>query len=219
MLIVMVVIFELVPRITEGQSWAFVNSGNFQNLLSVLPELGLMAIGVTMLLIAGEFDLSVGSVSAFTPVLAFELMNNGNHFLNFGLAAWSAIPIALTVAACIGYITGQITLKFKIHSFVATLGMLFIVRSLAVVITQGFPPSTPDSAPLDLAQTMILGMSVPLWIFIVVTFLAIALLTKTNFGNWIYATGGDVESTRCVGVKTDRVKVISFMLCSFLAGL
>jgi simple sugar transport system permease protein len=219
MLLVMIVIFELVPRVTEGKSWAFVNANNLANMVSVLPELGLMAIGVTLLLIAGEFDLSVGSVSALTPVLVFEMMNEGSHAFNFGLGPLSAIVIALSVAALIGFVNGQVTLRFKIHSFVATLGMLFVARSLAVVVTQGFPPTTPASAPIALAQTYFLGLSVPFWIFVIVAALVAVLLNKTNFGNWIYATGGDENSTHCVGVKTKRVKLICFMISSTLCGL
>jgi simple sugar transport system permease protein len=219
MLVILGIVFELIPRVLEGQAWAFANKDNLANLLNVLPELGLMAIGVTLLLIAGEFDLSVGSVAALTPVLAFEMMNPGNHLFNLSLDPWVAMAIALVVATLLGLVTGHITLRYKIHSFVTTLGMLFIVRSLAVVITEGFPPTTPTNAPVHLSQANFLGIAAPLWLFIVISCLAAALLSKTNFGNWIYATGGDRESTHCVGVKTTRVKIISFMICSFLAGL
>ncbi len=219
MLIALTLFFEILPRVTQGQAWTFINENNLRNLLSVLPELGLITIGVTLLLIVKEFDLSVGSLSALTPVLMFEMMNEGSRLLNFGVGPWVAIPLALAVAAGVGYLNGWITLKFKIHSFVTTLGMLFVVRSLAVVVTDGFPPSTPALAPILLSQTTVLGMSLPLWIFGFVAVLAAILLGKTNFGNWMYATGGDEGSTHCVGVKTDRVKLITFMMCSVLAGL
>jgi simple sugar transport system permease protein len=219
MLFLLIIFFEALPRLTEGQAWAFINKDNFANLLNVLPELGLMSIGVTLLLIVGEFDLSVGSVSALTPVLAFEMMNSGNHLLNFGLSPWLAITWALIFATFIGFVTGQITVRFKIHSFVTTLGMLFVVRSLAVVVTQGFPPTTPENAPVYFSQMAFLGAPFPLWLLAIVACLVAALLSKTNFGNWIYATGGDTQSTHCVGVKTQKVKVICFMICSFLAGL
>jgi simple sugar transport system permease protein len=219
MLVALTIFFEVLPRLLEGQSWAFMNENNLRNLLSVLPELGLLTIGVTLLLIVKEFDLSVGSLSAMTPVLAFEMMNTGDRLLNFGLEAWMAITISLVIAACIGYINGWITIKFKIHSFVTTLGMLFVVRSLAVVVTNGFPPNTPSQAPLSIAQNSILGLSQPLWIFACVAIMAAILLSKTTFGNWMYATGGDEQSTHCVGVSTERVKLITFMICSTLAGL
>lgn len=219
MLVALAVFFEILPRFTEGLSWAFINENNLRNLLSVLPELGLLAIGVTLLLIVKEFDLSVGSVSALTPVLAFEMMNSGTHLFNFGMPALPAILWALVFAACIGYLNGLITIKFKIHSFVTTLGMLFVVRSLAVVVTEGFPPTTPAQAPIALAQAQFLSVGVPLWIFGLVAVLATVLLSKTNFGNWMYATGGDQESTHCVGVKTERVKLVTFTICSVLAGL
>ena len=219
LLLLLVLLFELWPRVADGQDWAFVNRDNLGNLLGVLPELGIMAIGVTLLLIAGEFDLSVGSVSALTPVLAFEMMNAGDHLLNFHWSPWLAIPVSLLAAAAIGYVNGYVTLRFRIHSFVTTLGMLFAARSLAVVVSRGFPPATPDNAPLALAQTSWLGLTVALWILLAVALLVALLLGRTRFGNWLQATGGDRQAAHCSGIDTVLVKTMAFMACSLLAGL
>ena len=219
MLVVMMLIFESIPRFSEGLSWGFINQANLQNLLSILPELGLITMGVTLLLIVREFDLSVGSVSAIAGVMCFELMSPGERMLNLGLGPGLAIALSLMLCMVIGLVNGYITVHFKIHSFIATLGMLFIVRSLAVVVTDGFPPATPDHAPLGFSQTAVLGLTLPLWLFAAVALGVVLLLAKTNWGNWMYAVGGDEKSSHCVGVNIILVKLIGFVLCSLLAGL
>ena len=109
----------------------FLSAENVRGVLGVLPEVGLVAIGVTLLMICGEFDLSVGSVFALTPMVITLLMNAGAPF-------WAAFIIGLAAAAFVGLANGLITLVFNIPSFITTLGMLFIVRSLTVVASGGF---------------------------------------------------------------------------------
>jgi simple sugar transport system permease protein len=127
----------------------FLSAENVRGILGVLPEVGLVAIGVTLLMICGEFDLSVGSVFALTPMSITLLVNAGVPF-------WPAFLIGLVVAAAIGLMNGLITLVFNIPSFITTLGMLFIVRSLTVVLSGGFPPNLPiDQMPLSSIVPMV----------------------------------------------------------------
>src|SRR5208282_2679741 len=97
----------------------------------------LVSIGVTILMICGEFDLSVGSTFALTP-MATSLM------IIAGVPAVVAVLLGLVIAGVIGFVNGFITLTFSIPSFITTLGMLFIVRSLTIVMSGGFPPLLPD---------------------------------------------------------------------------
>jgi simple sugar transport system ATP-binding protein len=127
----------------------------------------------------------------------------------------------LAICALIGLINGYITLQFAVPSFITTLGMLFIARSLTVVISGGFPPLLPDDLPTWLFTDYIwpgsiLRMSF-VW-FAGIALLAAALLSLTNFGNWIRATGGFNEAAASMGIPVRRVKIICFMLCSMLAG-
>ena len=110
---------------------------NLRGILGLLPEVGLVSIGVTILMICGEFDLSVGSTFALAPMATSLLDHRGNAF---GVA----ILLGLVIAGAIGFLNGFITLTFAIPSFITTLGMLFIARSLTVVISGGFPPLLPD---------------------------------------------------------------------------
>src|SRR5215212_4744342 len=117
----------------------FLGAQNLRGMLGLLPEMGLVAIGVTLLMICGEFDLSVGSVFALTPMTMAVLLAAGVPFA-------PAFAAGLLIAALIGFINGFVTIRFAIPSFITTLGMLFVARSLTVVISGGFPPLLPANA-------------------------------------------------------------------------
>jgi simple sugar transport system permease protein len=209
LLAVLVMVFQL-----RSES-AFLSADNLRGILGVLPEAGLVAIGVTLLMICGEFDLSVGSVFALTPMAITLLVNAGIPF-------WIALPIGLAMAAAIGLANGLITLVFNIPSFITTLGMLFIVRSLTVVASGGFPPTLPsDRMPVDLFVHFIgpAGMfRASFFWFLGIGGFAALLLSATNLGNWIKATGGFLEASVSSGVPARRVKLFCFVQCAMLAG-
>lgn len=208
LLVVLVALFQL------RSNGIFLSFENLRGIMGLLPEMALVAIGVTILMICGEFDLSVGSVFALMPMSAAVMMNNGIPF-------FPAVLLGLLACAAIGFLNGWITLKFSIPSFITTLGMLFIARSLTVVISGGFPPLLPADLPTWLFtdylwQGSLFRMSF-VW-FLIIAALAAALLSLTNFGNWIRATGGFTEAAASMGIPVARVKIICFMLCSVLAG-
>lgn len=209
LLVVLVAVFQM-----RSES-VFLSADNLRGILGVLPEAGLVAIGVTLLMICGEFDLSVGSVFALTPMAITLLVNAGVPF-------WIALPIGLAIAAGIGLANGLITLVFNIPSFITTLGMLFIVRSLTVVASGGFPPNLPtDQMPVDLFVRFVgpagLFRASFFW-FVAIGGLAALLLSATNLGNWIKATGGFLEASVSSGVPARRVKLFCFVQCAMLAG-
>jgi simple sugar transport system permease protein len=190
----------------------FLSTGNSRVILFALPELGIVALGTGILMIAGEFDLSVGSVFALVPMVIVILMGK------LGLDPALAICLGLLVALLVGYINGWITLTFNIPSFVTTLGMLFIARSLATVISGGFPPPFPSGTPTGLfVADLGIFRSSMIWYLAFILLLAV-MLHRSNLGNWIYATGGGRQAADDMGIDTRRVKLFCFMLCSFLAG-
>ena len=208
-LVILVVIFQV------RSDGVFLNAYNLQGMLGIIPEMGLVAIGVTLLMICGEFDLSVGSVFALTPMVMAVLVEGGMPF-PAGFAA------GMLTAAAVGLLNGFLTIRFAIPSFITTLGMLFVARSLTVVISGGFPPLleagalptglfTAFSGPGDLFRMSFL------W-FIVIAVAVSLLLGRTNFGNWVRATGGFLPAAQAMGIPTARVKIACFMLCSMLAG-
>ena len=204
MLIAMTFVFTLL-------SPTFLTLGNFQIVLQPIPEIALVAIGVTILMISGEFDLSVGSVFALSPMVMVLLM-----------AAGVPLPISmiggLFVAALVGLANAAITIRLGIPSFIATLGMLFMARSMTVVISGGFPPPFPRDLDLwwIVGKVDLLRVSI-FWLLGIGILLGI-WLRKLDFGSWIFATGGSQEAARDMGINVKLVKTITFMLCSVLAG-
>ena len=190
----------------------FASSANARVILFAVPELGIVALGVGILMIAGEFDLSVGSVFALVPMVIVIVMGA------WGIDPALAITLGLASALVVGYVNGWITLTFGIPSFVTTLGMLFIVRSIATGLSGGFPPPFPADTPTWLfVSDLGLFRSSMLWFGALILILAL-MLHGTNLGNWIYATGGQRQAADDMGIDTRRVKLFCFMLCSFLAG-
>lgn len=190
---------------------SFLTYNNFQIVLQPIPELALIAIGVTILMISGEFDLSVGSVFALSPMLMVIAMDAGAP-----LAVAMLFGLAGAVAA--GLVNATITLRLGLPSFIATLGMLFMARSLAIVISGGFPPPFPRDMDLwwIVGKVDLLRVSI-FWLLAIGVMLGI-WLRRFDFGSWIYATGGNREAARDMGIDTALVKTVCFVLCSSLAG-
>lgn len=197
----------------------FLSPLNISNLLAFLPELGIIALAMTLLLTAGEFDLSVGAVFALCPVMTALLVQNGG--VDFGLA----LTLGLAASALIGLINGLLVTKIGISSFLVTLSMLLIVRGSALYITQGFPlHSLEIDSPLVtlLAGDFTIGsfkLFASIWWLIVLTLLSIYVLDYSKLGNWITAIGSNRSAAVARGVPADRVKIGLFIATSLCAGL
>jgi simple sugar transport system permease protein len=194
---------------------AFLSDINVGTLLSITPELGIPALGITVLMIAGEFDLSIGSVFGFVPLFAAELMR-------IGTPVEFAIALALLTSILIGLIHGIITVKSGIPSFITTLGGMLIWRGAALLITGGQPRyfRVPEHvAGLTSGTILPPFVNAQLLWFISIMIILWVMLERTKFGNHIYATGGNKEVARYMGVNTDYIKISCFILSSFLAGL
>jgi simple sugar transport system permease protein len=193
---------------------------NISNMLAFVPELGIIALGMTLLLTAGEFDLSVGSVFAFCQVVMFVLFDEGIMSLEL------AFVVVLLLAALNGLIIGLLVTKAHISSFLITLGMMLIVRGTTLYVTEGFSQSTFATIESPL-KTILVGTfeigdfkfyASVLWLLGLAAILHF-VLNQTPYGNWIMATGGNALAAKARGTNTDRVKISLFMLTSVLAGL
>jgi len=198
----------------------FLSAQNISNTLSFTVELGLMALAMTLLMTSGEFDLSVGSVFGFSPVLMWTLFNQGVTSLEV------AFVIAMVVSGLIGYVNGWFTTRLKIPSFLVTLGMLLVVRGTALYITDGFPQRTWSAGSQWIAQVLVGDFFVgPFRVYMSLFWFAGAaiilgyVLTQTKAGNWILAAGGNASAARARGVKVARTKVSLFILSAALASL
>jgi simple sugar transport system permease protein len=198
---------------------AFLSAANVSNMFAFIPELGIIALGMTLLLAAGVFDLSVGSVFAFAPLLMFMLVNRG------GVPVELAVLVGLGIAALVGFVNGLLVTKVRISSFLVTLGMMLVVRGLGLFISEGFPEVA--SAGDSVLTTAFIGTVAvgPFTVYAgLVWFLGLAvvfhfLLNHMRFGNWIMATGGNARSARARGIKTDQVQIRLFVLMAVLAAL
>lgn len=213
LLILMIVVF-------QSFNATFLSPQNISNALAFTVELGLIALAMTLLMTSGEFDLSVGSVFGFSPVLMWTLYNAGITSLEVGFVA------ALAVAALIGLVNGWFVTKLKIPSFLVTLGMLLVVRGTALFITDGFPQRTWKAEGSLLAEALagdfFIGpfrIYASLFWFILAAVALGYLLTQSRIGNWIQAAGGNPNAAAARGVKVSQVKVGLFVLSAMMAAL
>ncbi len=211
LVVVLVVVFaSLTPN--------FLSRGNISNLLAFTPELGMIALGMTILMTSGEFDLSVGSVFGFTPVLMWTLFNEGVATLEVAMLA------AMLVAVAIGFVNGWFVTRLKIPSFLVTLGMMMTIRGTALYTTSGFPQRTwrAESWLMDLvAGSFYIGeFRVYASIFWFLGFALVLgyLLTQSKIGNWIQASGGNPVSARARGVRVGLTKTWLFILTASMAA-
>jgi simple sugar transport system permease protein len=197
----------------------FLSVQNISNTLVFSVELGLIALAMTLLMTSGEFDLSVGSVFGFAPVVMWTMFNSGTAPLEV------AFLVALVVAAVIGFVNGWFVTRLKIPSFLVTLGMLLVVRGTALFITDGFPQRTWNAGEQWVAQVLVgdfyigtFRIYASLFWFIAAAILLHYVLTQTRFGNWIQASGGNPNAARARGVNVRATKVVLFMVSSVMAA-
>ncbi len=202
---------------------AMFTAAGFMNFLSPAAHLGILAVGAALLMVAGEFDLSIGSMVAFAGLVFAAL-----------LVVWQApVPLAILMtfafAVSLGALNAQIVLKTGLPSFIVTLAFLFILRGLTLVglkwatggSTQlrGVHESAAGSRLLNLFSGDVGGMPVELLWFVGVAALGAFVLARTRFGNWILASGGDANAARNSGVPVADVKATLFIVTACCAAL
>jgi len=197
----------------------FLSPLNISNTLVFTVELGLIALAMTLLMTAGEFDLSVGAVFGFAPIVMWTLFNQGIVPLSLGFL------IAIGISMLIGLASGLFVTRLKIPSFLVTLGMLLVVRGTALFVTDGFPQRTWNAGDQWVASMLVgdiyigpFRIYMSLFWFIAVAIVFWYILNQTKFGNWIQASGGNPNAARARGVNVNLTKLILFMLCSAMAA-
>ncbi len=196
----------------------FISRENLEVFLAFGSEFNIIALGVGMLMISGEFDLSVGSILVFCSFVFLKLVDTGMH-------AMPALWLTLLTGTIIGIGHGMITVKARIPSFITTLGAMLFWRGLTLFWSEGLQkPLESSQFPLfNTALTGSIGGIVPIQF---VWFVGIALVLGFivhfhKFGNWIFTTGDNKLASKAMGINTDRVKVACFavlgFLCSFVA--
>jgi ribose transport system permease protein len=193
---------------------AFVSFRNVNAILTVVSFIGIIAIGQTILLVGGEFDLSVGSVAGLSAVVSAKLMT----------AVALPVPVAVVggmlVGATVGLVNGLIVVKLRIPAFIQTLGMLFIGQGLIQVVTKGYPVYPLPKVIGDLGYAHpVLGLGWSFVFFILAGVVGDFVLRRTVLGRNMYATGGNPEVARLVGIDTSLYKIGAFVLIGVLAAI
>lgn len=205
-------------------SGQFLTAGNLSNVAKNASFVAIVTLGITMVMITGGIDLSVGStmaLSAITCAMTMQVLAPTSVTAIPGLSVALAILAALGVAALIGLINGLLIAKVGLMPFVTTLGMLSVVRGLAYAITEGRgqAPRGPD-VPLFFAVTdgQILGVPIATIYLIILAVLLGIVLHQTAWGRYLFALGGNERAAQLTGVPTERLKISVYVLCSLSAG-
>jgi ribose/xylose/arabinose/galactoside ABC-type transport system permease subunit len=173
----------------------------------------IMAVGMTFVVVCGEIDLSVGSHVSFAAMSVAMLLYHG-------VPGWLAATAVLLLGAVVGAINGLLITKLRIPSFLVTLGMLSVLRGLALSFTGSMPVPIVDATFVQvLAGSVPLGVPVPIWWTVATVLVGFYLLHMSLFGRRALATGGNSTAARFSGINTDRVRIVAFALSGVTAAL
>lgn len=224
-LIAIVIIFSML-------SPNYFNIGNLMQMSQHVAVYALLAIGMLFVVLNGGIDLSVGATLGFTGVIAGFLMQ-GVNIPALGVAlypsVWVVVVITVAAGAFVGWINGMLISRFKVAPFVATLGMMYVVRGAGLLLTGGltYPNLDGDEALGNtgfdyLGFNNFFGVPIGVLVMIVVAIIASLMLNKAPFGRWLYASGGNERAAELSGIPVKKVKVHVYVLsgiCAAFAGI
>jgi simple sugar transport system permease protein len=204
----------IVAGLAVPEHFRFLSPANLNILMRAIPIIGIISLGVGILMISGEYDLSVGAafgLSSYVMVLAFTS----------GVPILAAVVLALAVGVVIGLANGWITLSFGIPSFITTLGTLFILRSGGRIVSGNTPISffPPDWFQSALTGNLFGMVQMQFVWFVLLALFAYLLLNRHWLGNHFYAVGGNRRAAVQVGINVTRTKLTAFAICSLFAVL
>jgi erythritol transport system permease protein len=210
----------------------YFSTANFLIMSSHVAIFGLLAVGMLLVILTGGIDLSVGSTLGLAGVVAGFLMQ-GVSLDMFGVVlyppVWVVVILTCAVGAFIGLINGALIAFFKVPAFVATLGLLYVARGIALLMTNGLTYNNLGGRP-ELGNTgfnllgfdRLFGVPIGVLILAVVALVCSLILTRTAFGRWVYSTGGNARAAELSGVPVKRVQILVYVLsgvCAAIAGL
>ena len=189
----------------------FLTVGNMINIIRQSSIIGIIACGMTFIIISGNFDLSVGSICGFAGAIAVYTSNN--HSI------WLAVIIAVAIGATIGLANGLLVTKLFMSSFIVTLGTMVITRGMLLIFSGGYPFSGIKKEFLFFGQGYLGAIPVPILAFFIVIIATHIVLNNIKFGKYIYAIGGNIEASQLSGIPIDFHRIIAFVLNGALASL
>jgi ribose/xylose/arabinose/galactoside ABC-type transport system permease subunit len=217
-LIALILIMSLTTR-------GFLTVPNLLNILRNMSLQGCIAFGMTMVIIAGEIDLSIGSTVALTGVI-IGLTSGGlakSGVMNMEQAVLVGIVLSLLAAAVIGLFNGWLLTRFKMPSFIITLAMMNVLYGIAAIISNGFPvTSLPSWYNVFGAGRLFNVIPVPAIVLLIVFAVNYVIMNHTKLGRSVYAAGGNAEAARLSGINVRKVKIICMVMvqiCSAISGI
>ena len=222
-LIVLVIVFSFLNP-------TFLTPANIVIMAKHVAINAILGVGMTYVILTGGIDLSVGSIVGLAAMIVGGLLNEGLVLPLFGVIVyfhlWSLILIGLLVGVLMGAINGLIITRFNVAPFIATLGMLYAARGLALLRSNGntFPnlvgrPELNNTGFPVLGAGDFLSVNYSIWLMILFALVAIFLARKTPFGRQVYAIGGNERAAELSGVRVKRVKTIVYMISGFCAAM
>lgn len=191
---------------------SFMTLSNITNVFTQVSTNAIIAVGMTFVILTGGIDLSVGSTVAISGALAASIIKSTNNIFLAVLAA-SAVGIA------IGLINGLLISKGKLQAFIATLATMTIFRGVTLVFTDGTPISKLSEEFVNIGNGKIGFIPVPVVITVIVSVVAIYVLSQTRFGRYLYALGGNEDSARLSGINTTKIKTLVYVISGFASSI
>ncbi|WP_312458178.1 ABC transporter permease [Comamonas sp.] len=199
------------------QNPRFISLRNISNILTEVSIYGIIAVGMTCVILTGGVDLSVGSLLAFSAMCAgAAVMALGGAFPMSWLVA---LLVACAVGTAAGYLQGKTVTLLNVPPFIVTLGGMTIWRGATLILNDGGPISGFDEGLRWWGRGDVLGVPVPVLVFLLVSVLGYITLRYTRYGRSIYAVGGNPEAARLSGLNVKRILVSVYVLVGLLAGL
>ncbi len=203
---------------------AFLTVTNILNIIRQVTSIGLIALGVTIIIITRGIDLSSGSVLALVSVVAASLAQNPDWHAKM-YPSLPALPVivpivaALAIGSLCGAINGTFVAKTGIPPFIATLGMMIVARGAALIYSDGRPVSDLNDSYNFIGQGEVFGIPFPVILFIVMALISWILLNRTRFGKYAYSIGGNEQAAFVSGINVAKYKILVYTFGGFLAGM
>ncbi len=190
----------------------FLSPRNIRNILQQISTVGILSMGMTVLMVSGGIDLSVGSSISVASVIV-------GKWLKAGYPAGMGIVLGLIIGCFIGYLNGLLASHTRAHPFILTLGNMTLFQGVAIIITEGYPITDLGEKFEFIGGATIRGVPFIVIIFFAVLLICFFLLRYTRLGRIAYAIGGNEYTTYLAGIKVKRYKIIYYVMCGFLTGL
>lgn len=201
----------------------FLGASNTVNTLRQISMLGIFSLGIGFVIITGGIDLSIGSMVGLTGVIIAKMSSEATGGLGYSL--WVGIPVALGVAALVGWGQGLLITRLRLQPFIVTLGGMLLLRGISQTIVEGGTISMGDSALLSLSDGGLLHVGgdpllpYPLVIFLGTIALSTYALHYTVFGRYVYAIGGNRDAAHYSGINVEQVETLTYVISAVTAGI